>query len=61
MPQGEERPEQRESDLFSALLVDNCQFKSLMFIFIADYSQQPFLDYLLAESHPLKRIQEQQI
>lgn len=43
MSQAEEGPEQRESDLFSVLLVDNYQFKSLMFIFIANY---------LAAAHP---------
>lgn len=36
MPQGEEGPEQRKSDLFSTALVDNCQFRSLVFIFVAD-------------------------
>lgn len=37
MPQGEERPEQRELDLFSTAPVDHCQFKSLVFTFIADH------------------------
>lgn len=32
-PQGQEKPEQRESDLFSTTLVDNCQFRSLMLVF----------------------------
>lgn len=34
--QGEERPKQRKSD-FRVLLVGYCQFKSLMFIFIANH------------------------